>query len=53
MSSNSNPKLRHYAHLASRLRNLTVGLQESEVQMDKLSEHLGAMQKIGINCGSQ
>lgn len=51
--STTTVKSRHYAALSSRLRQLRSNLNETEVQMDALSEHLKAMQQLGTNHAAQ
>lgn len=52
-SSTSALKARHCNALANSLRQLQNGLQNSEYQMDRLSEHLGSMQKLGTHSAAQ
>ena len=52
-SSTSALKARHYNALANSLRQLQNGLQNSEYQMDRLSDHLGSMQKLGTHSAAQ
>ncbi|WWC91142.1 uncharacterized protein L201_006083 [Kwoniella dendrophila CBS 6074] len=51
--STSNIKARHYSALASRLKNLQNNLNETEKQLDLMSDQLQSMSKLGIGCGSQ
>lgn len=51
--STTTVKSRHYAALSSRLRQLRGNLNETEVQMDALAEHLKAMQQLGTNHAAQ
>lgn len=52
-SSTSALKARHYSALVSSLRRLQQDLAESEQQMDRLSEHLVSMQKMGTHSAAQ
>ncbi|KAL1407563.1 hypothetical protein Q8F55_006996 [Vanrija albida] len=53
MSATSNTKARHYATLASQIRQLNANLGESQVQFALLAEHLDAMRRFSAANAAQ
>jgi hypothetical protein len=51
--STSTVKARHYAALSSRLRQLSVNLNETESALELMADRLQDMSRLGINCGAQ
>ncbi|WOO84893.1 uncharacterized protein LOC62_06G008404 [Vanrija pseudolonga] len=53
MSSSSNTKARHYATLASQIRQLNANLGESHTQFALLADHLDAMRRFSAANAAQ